>query len=651
MINMQFMPGYTLDLFIMNLKIMMLLSAMLVVMKRLFKSTASLRHFVWFMLFLIVLLMPLLSILTPQWHLPLLKIATLHAEYDPIAVTVEAVHTVAEPGIEPALKTGNIAPIQPARHSVNLEWRSLFRTPFVWIVLWTIGFFLFNLRYIFGQFRMQKLMRKAKLATDERTSLYRSEIKRRYKISSPVRILTCQSVATPLATGFFRHTIILPDNYVQWSGEHLKFVLLHEAAHIKRRDVITHFIVQFVTTLYWFNPLIWLAQKQFILEREHACDELVVAHSTKPSAYADMLLNFARFFSLQRAAYAGLSMAGSKQIEGRLMAILNGKQKRTGINRSSAVKAALLLSLVFPMLSFSPFAVGAGNQAVDTTHTALVIESLKYALADDDGDVRERAIQTLGKINTKAANELLFTSLQESHDWEIEINAARILLQRGETRALVKFFDGLEHENEKRRIRSAKILRELKHPDGLKPLLKALDDPSRDVRKQALKAICEIRTTACIKPLADQMQNGDQEFRALAAWGLGEIEDAATLPYLYAALKDPNAKVRSNAIESIGDLELAESAPHIQPLLADDEWFVRREAVRVLAEIGSIESVPLIIDALHDEHWKVRESAAAALGELGDRRALVPLSAALHDKSDNVRQEAAEALGEFYKEK
>ena len=120
-------------------------------------------------------------------------------------------------------------------------------------------------------------MRNAKLTTDERTSLYRNEIKRRYKISSPIRILTCKNVSTPLATGFFRFTIILPDNYTQWSGEHLKFVLLHETAHIKRRDVITHFIVQCVTTLYWFNPIIWLAQKQFILEREHACDDLVIA--------------------------------------------------------------------------------------------------------------------------------------------------------------------------------------------------------------------------------------------------------------------------------------------------------------------------------------------------------------------------------------
>ena len=653
MVTLQSISGITLDVIIVNLKILMLISATMVLAKTILKSSAIIRHALWLVTFFIILLLPFLSALTPQWYLPLLEMKVTKIEHDSTIVPIEPVQTDTKVVATGSKTVGKVIPVQPSSHSVRINWRSFFTLSYFWIGLWAIGFFVFNFRNIIGQYRLHKLIKTARITTDDLTSSYREEIKRRYNISSYIRILKSKSVATPLVTGIFRHRIILPDDYTNWSKENLKLVLLHEAAHIKRRDVITHFVVQLITTFYWFNPLVWLAQRQFILEREHACDDLVVAHATKPSAYADMLLDFAKSsISTPHTAYVGLSMARSTQIEGRLLAILNSKLNRTQSSRFSILKVGLLLLFVLgPILSFSPIAIRAEEQDTDTTHTALVIESLKYALKDEDADVRERAIRTLGKINTKAANELLYTSLQESHDWEIEINAARILLERGETKALQKFVDGLGQENEKTRIRSAKILKELRHPDALQPLVKALSDSNHEVQKQALKAICEIRSTKCIKTLADQMQHENHEFRAIAAWGLGEIEDAATLSYLYAALKDPNAKVRNNAIESIGDLKLAKSAPYIQPLQTDDEWYVRREAVRVLAEIQSRESVPYIIDSLHDKHWKVRASAASALGELGDRRALVPLSAALHDKSDNVRQEAADALGKFYKEK
>jgi HEAT repeat protein len=312
-------------------------------------------------------------------------------------------------------------------------------------------------------------------------------------------------------------------------------------------------------------------------------------------------------------------------------------------------KADVVWTGIFGLfLLCSPFTRDLAGQSLQQTHTDLVIESLNNAITDDDEEVREKAIQTLGKINSKKANEVLYEVLINSSERDVEVNIAKILLKRGEEKALDKFIKGLVQEDDEGRIRSARVLKELKHPASLNSLIKALNDPNYIVQKQALKAISEIRTVACIKPLVKQLQGENQEFRAIAAWGLGEIEDQATLPYLYKALKDPIASVRRNAIESIGDLKLAASVKNIQPLLSDEHWFVRQEAVKVLAEIKSKESVPLIIELLYDEQWKVRESAALALGKIGDQRAIIPLSGALQDKSNNVRKEAAEALGNFF---
>jgi HEAT repeat protein len=518
-------------------------------------------------------------------------------------------------------------------------------------MFWLTGVLLFQSRYVAGQYRLLKLIRSSTLATDSTVSHVRTAIKSRLNISQHIEIMISDNLQTPLATGFFRHRILLPSAYKKWNREHLEYVLLHESAHIKRRDMLTQFIVHLITSLFWYNPAVWLAQKQFVIEREHACDDLVLMHSKNPQHYADMLLEFAqKSLTLPRVAYAGLSMARSSQLEGRLLSILQNNRRASKFNMLSTTLAAIVV--IFSILCLSPFAVGDEQTKIDTTHTALVIESLKYALNDEDGDVREEAMRTLGKINSPKSTALLSQVLQQTdNDWEVEFNAAKILLQRGETKALDKFITGLSDQETKVRLRSAKMLRELKHPSSLEPLIKAMDDANEDVREQVVRALSELRIDAALAPLREAAQDEDVDIRRIAVWGLGEINNPQALKFLYKALDDLDAKVRCNAVESIGDLKQSESAVFIAPLLNDREWFVRRETIRVMAELQTTEFVPGIITALQDDNRKVRQAAAEALGQLGDRRAIVPLSAALHDKSDNVREQAADALGEFYKEK
>jgi HEAT repeat protein/beta-lactamase regulating signal transducer with metallopeptidase domain len=655
MIKYSFLSPPAFDVLFFHTKIIMLISAVMLTTKLLTKSTASMRHALWLFLFVIILFLPILSRITPQWHQTVLQVSGLSVERSHTSKGAELLQhnsssQIFLADIEPSITP---APMRSSQKSVRFNRYSRITTSYFWIGIWATGFFLFNLRYIFGQIRLHKLVLSAKLATDALTSTLRREIKSRYHISSRIQILHSDRINTPLAVGFIRHMILLPENYLKWSADHLKYVLLHEAAHISRRDVPSHFFVQLVTTLYWFNPFVWLARKQFTREREHACDGMVLAQISRPSDYAHMLLDVAKSsVDLPHSAYAGLSMACSSQLEGRLMAILNQKwhpRQSTAFAKIQAI--SLFLLLIAPILIFSPVVTVAYGQNSDTTHTALVIESLKYALNDDDGDVREEATKTLGKIKSEKATELLLSTLQESNDMDVEVSAAKILLQRGETAALRKFTDGLAHEDVKIRLRSAKILKELRHPDALFALTGAMNDDNPEVQKQVLRAICELRTVDAIPLLSRQLKHEDSECRALAAWGLGEIEDPAILPYLYDALGDPESKVRCNAVESIGDLKQVQSALFIEPLLQENEWVVRREAVRVLAEIKSIASVPHIIKILHDDNRRVREEAASALGDLGDARAIVPLSAALHDKSEDVRKKAADALGKIYEEK
>ena len=141
----------------------------------------------------------------------------------------------------------------------------------------------------------------------------------------------------------------MPADADAWPVERLRIVLLHELAHVKRRDCLTHLLAQAACAVYWFNPLAWMAARQARAERERACDDLVLAAGTRGSDYAEELLQIARVMRSGRfpAVLAGatLAMAHRSQLEGRLMAILDPRIPRRGLTRLRALVTTFACSL------------------------------------------------------------------------------------------------------------------------------------------------------------------------------------------------------------------------------------------------------------------------------------------------------------------
>jgi len=140
--------------------------------------------------------------------------------------------------------------------------------------------------------------------------------------------------------------VIMPTDADGWSESRLRIVLLHELAHVKRRDCLTHMLGQAACAFHWFNPLAWLAVKRARTERERACDDLVLARGTRGSDYADQLLEMARVLRGDRfpalLGGASLAMAHRSQLEGRLIAILDPRVPRSGLTRGRALGAVAL---------------------------------------------------------------------------------------------------------------------------------------------------------------------------------------------------------------------------------------------------------------------------------------------------------------------
>ena len=128
----------------------------------------------------------------------------------------------------------------------------------------------------------------------------------------------------------------------------MRVVLLHELAHIRRRDCLVHCLAQAAFALHWCNPLMWMALARLRAERERACDDLVLVAGTRGSDYAEHLLDIARQFRRQGIGVAAVAMARPSELEGRLLAILDPVRSRRPADRARlgwAIAAAALIVL------------------------------------------------------------------------------------------------------------------------------------------------------------------------------------------------------------------------------------------------------------------------------------------------------------------
>lgn len=135
-------------------------------------------------------------------------------------------------------------------------------------------------------------------------------------------IYICDDVASPFILGVIRPKIYIPSGMGE---EQLQHVLAHENAHIKRRDHWWKPIGFALLTVYWFNPLLWLAYVLLCRDIEQACDEKVIAQmdDTGKKGYSAALLAC----SVHRRMIMACPVAfGEVSVKARIRGILSYKK-------------------------------------------------------------------------------------------------------------------------------------------------------------------------------------------------------------------------------------------------------------------------------------------------------------------------------------
>jgi len=169
-------------------------------------------------------------------------------------------------------------------------------------------------------------------------------------IRRPVRLLRATGDVMPAAVGIWRSAIVLPTSADAWSDDRRRAVLLHELAHIERHDCLTHTLASVACAVYWVHPAVWWVASRLHVERERACDDRVLSAGADARDYAGHLLELAYSLGHTGTPASAIAMARPRELEGRMLAILDTARNRTvPALRSRLAGAAVLVTLTVPV--------------------------------------------------------------------------------------------------------------------------------------------------------------------------------------------------------------------------------------------------------------------------------------------------------------
>ena len=257
------------------------------------RTNAATRHLLWWTVLACVLLVPLVSLTRP-------------AESDS---AIPAVVAPAETTADVAVSAPQAAAPSPAAtFPLQIPEGAWARAAFV---LWFGFAFVQAIRMVWSFLYLFRMKRKSRPASPDLAARFRYWIIA-CRVHRSVRLLVSDRITSPMATGYFRPAVILPAALLSQFGEsELDHVLLHELAHVARRDDWTNLFARAMGALVGLHPVAAWTLRQIAHERELACDDWVVSRTGEARTYAASLARLFEVCRAQRRVVLATGMAGS----------------------------------------------------------------------------------------------------------------------------------------------------------------------------------------------------------------------------------------------------------------------------------------------------------------------------------------------------
>ncbi len=209
----------------------------------------------------------------------------------------------------------------------------------------------------------RKLARSRAPVAEELQALFQ-ECQRDFGLLTSIKLFETDAVQSPALFGLWRLTLLLPRGVSgQFTRSELRYIFLHEIAHVQRGDLWLNWLVTWLQMMHWFNPLIWFGFARLRADRELACDELALlrAGDLSGTAYGETVLKLLENLR-PAAAIPGLIgiLEDRKQMHRRISIIANFRRP----GRWSVLAVLLVIAVATVALTDAPANARSGYKTV-----------------------------------------------------------------------------------------------------------------------------------------------------------------------------------------------------------------------------------------------------------------------------------------------
>ncbi|HVS01349.1 MAG TPA: ankyrin repeat domain-containing protein [Thermoanaerobaculia bacterium] len=254
------------------------------------------------------------------------------------------------------------------------------------------------------------------------------ELRRTLGLRGPVTVVESTAVGVPITFGLRHPVVVLPAGAADWAPDALRAALIHELAHVGRRDWVWQLAARLACALYWVNPWVWLLARRLAQEAEQACDDAVLRRQLQAEGYARQLVELARSLRRRRLApLASVAMARASGLSTRIDALLDGSRDRRPPGRPAisgiAVIALLLTALVAParlVRAQGPAAEAAGSEGRRATTSELQGRLLYEAVEEGEVETVRQLLAAGFPVNAAVSGDgSPLIAAVRSHDFEL----------------------------------------------------------------------------------------------------------------------------------------------------------------------------------------------------------------------------------------
>ncbi|MEP6713778.1 MAG: M56 family metallopeptidase [Ferruginibacter sp.] len=216
---------------------------------------------------------------------------------------IKAKHVANTAIVVPAVKTSAMenAAISPlaveSNSSLNDKAGAFFTANAYWIVLtWLLIIGLQFIRLTAGLYGIYQLKRREVFSAGEYWNRRIAELRRQLQINKRVKLLQSGLAEMPAVIGYFKPVILFPAAMLaSLPASEIEGILMHELAHIRRKDFLVNMLQHMVEIIFFFNPAVLWVSSLIKQERENCCDDIALSQTGSKQNYIKALLSFQGF--------------------------------------------------------------------------------------------------------------------------------------------------------------------------------------------------------------------------------------------------------------------------------------------------------------------------------------------------------------------